>query len=209
MVRFHSLHLSTSAVVLAALIGVLSPSLGTIAAADLDAPLAADPFARGRYLAEAGLCAFCHTADDGKPFAGGRPLQTRYGTLYSRNITPHRGYGIGGWSDEDFVRALKEGVAPDGTHYYPAFPYRSFSLMSRDDILALKAYLATVAPVAQPNRPHELAWYAAQQLSLGLWKWLNFDPARTGDPPMPGGLWTDGIYRDAVDGTDSGAIPTP
>jgi mono/diheme cytochrome c family protein len=183
--------------------------------ADGNAPALADPLARGRYLVDAGLCAFCHTADGGAPFAGGRPVQTTYGILYSRNITPDRAHGIGDWSAEDFVRAIKEGIAPDGTHYYPAFPYRSFSLMSRDDMLALWAYLRTVEPVAQPNRPHELAWYASRRWSLGLWKWLNFDPEHTDDAPMPGGLWTDGIYQDDSGGQDrprgsaapSGATP--
>lgn len=129
--------------------------------------------------------------------------------MSSRNLTPDPLHGIGAWRAEDFVRAPKEGIAPDGTHYYPAFPYRSFTLMSRDDLLALRAYLATMEPVARPERPHDLAWYAGQRWSLRLWIWLNFDPAPGADTATSGGLRTDGIYQDLVPGTrfDDAAPP--
>ena len=92
-------------------------------------------------------CASCHTADPAKPFAGGKRIDTPFGGIYSPNLTPDRDTGIGAWSDEDFYRALRYGVAPDGSRYYPAFPYPNFTKLIRDDILAIRAYLATLTPV--------------------------------------------------------------
>ena len=100
----------------------------------------ADTIARGKALAEAADCASCHTADPSKPFAGGKRLDTPFGAIYSPNLTPDRNTGLGGWSDEQFYRALRYGVAPDGSRYYPAFPYPNFTKMIRDDLLAIRAY---------------------------------------------------------------------
>ena len=90
--------------------------------------------ARGKVLAVAGDCASCHTADPAKPFAGGKRIDTPFGAIYSPNLTPDRDTGIGAWSEQEFYRALRLGVAPDGSLYYPAFPYPNFSKMTRDDI---------------------------------------------------------------------------
>ena len=87
----------------------------------------AETIERGKQLATAADCAGCHTADPSKPFAGGKRLPTPFGAVYSPNLTPDRETGIGAWSDEDFRRAFREGVAPDGSHYYPAFPYAYFT----------------------------------------------------------------------------------
>src|SRR5262245_13058817 len=81
----------------------------------------ADTIAHGQALVVAADCASCHTADPAKPFAGGKRIDTPFGAIYSPNITPDRGTGIGSWSDDDFYRALRNGEAPDGSHYYPAF----------------------------------------------------------------------------------------
>lgn len=97
--------------------------------------------ARGEYLFHASLCAVCHTAKNGAPLAGGRPIPSPFGTFYSTNITPHPEHGIGRWLDEDFVRALRYGLSPTGEPYYPAFPYTSFTRLTRDDLIALKAIL--------------------------------------------------------------------
>src|SRR3984957_4359282 len=91
--------------------------------------------ARGEYLARAADCAACHNVPGGKPFAGGLPFKLPFGTIYSTNITSDPKTGIGGWSDDDFVRALHRGVAKDGRNLYPAFPYTSYSRMSREDAL--------------------------------------------------------------------------
>src|SRR5216110_2035590 len=114
------------------------------------AAVAAEPppelIAYGKTLVEAGDCAGCHTADPAKPFAGGKRIDTPFGAIYSPNLTPDRDTGIGGWTDEDFRRALRYGVAPDGSRYYPAFPYPNFTKLTRDDILSIRAYLATLTP---------------------------------------------------------------
>ena len=142
---------------------------------------------RGEYVFHSAGCAGCHTDRDneGEPLAGGRPLKTPFGTFYSPNITPHREYGIGDWSDADFLRALKAGLAPDRSFYYPSFPYPAYAGMSRDDVLALKAYLFSLAPVARPNRDHELPWYLRWRAGLWLWRTLYFDssPVDTHDDP--------------------------
>jgi mono/diheme cytochrome c family protein len=129
---------------------------------------------KGRYLFDAANCYACHTDvdNDGPPLAGGRALKTEFGTFYSPNITPDKATAIGNWSDEDFIRALTEGVAPDGLHYYPSFPYLSYQSMTTNDILAIKAYLFNQPAVSKKNRSHELNWYLSQ-FSLRLWKILN------------------------------------
>jgi len=173
------------AIALAALVVSLAPAL----------PAAADEqFARGEYLFHAALCAVCHTVEDGEPLAGGRPIPSPFGTFYSSNITPDPEYGIGGWSDEDFVGALREGVSPDGRHYYPAFPYTSFTRLSRDDMLALKAYLDAVPAVSKPNRPHDLVWFAGWRWPLALWKWLYFEPGAMQPDPAHDEQWNRGAY---------------
>lgn len=153
-----------------------------------------DPVARGRYLFHAALCAVCHTAEDGRFLAGGRPIVSPFGTFYSPNITPHREHGIGGWSDEEFLQAVRLGISPDGEHYYPAFPYTSYTRLTRADALAIKAYLDTVEPVAQPTRPHDLAWYADFRWPLAVWKWLYFEPGEYTPDPERDRQWNRGAY---------------
>jgi mono/diheme cytochrome c family protein len=115
----------------------------------------ADLVTRGQYLTRAADCVACHTAPGGKPFVGGRAFKLPFGTLYSTNITPDVESGIGRWGDEDFVRALHEGIRKDGEHLYPAFPYPSYALLTRSDVLAIKAYLFGLKPVqcAARQRP--------------------------------------------------------
>ena len=129
---------------------------------------------KGRYLFDSANCYACHTDvdNDGAALAGVRALETEFGTFYSPNITPDKATGIGNWSDEDFINALTLGMAPDGRHYYPSFPYLSYQSMTTDDILAIKAYLFSQTAVSQQNQPHELNWYLSQ-FSLRLWKILN------------------------------------
>ena len=95
---------------------------------------AAEIVARGKALADAADCAGCHTADPSKPFAGGRLIDTPFGGIYSPNLTPDRATGLGGWSDNEFYRALHEGISPDGSRYYPAFPYPNFTKLTREDV---------------------------------------------------------------------------
>lgn len=151
---------------------------------------------QGEYVFRAAGCATCHTDADNKGafLAGGRALETSFGTFYSPNITPDPNYGIGGWSDADFVRALRHGVSPSGEHYYPAFPYTAYTRMTRDDMLALKAYLITVPPVARENRPHELAWYVRARSLLWLWKLLYFAPGEYQTDATRSQAWNRGAY---------------
>ncbi len=138
----------------------------------------ASKVSRGEYIFRAAGCAGCHTdeANNGEFLAGGRALKTSFGVFYTPNITPHPRYGIGRWTDAQFVRALKAGLSPRGRNYYPAFPYVAYAGMRREDVLALKAYLDTVPPVAWKNRSHELPWYLRLRGTLWLWKWRYFDP---------------------------------
>src|SRR5262249_17787675 len=135
-----------------------------------------ETIARGQALVVAGDCASCHTADPAKPFAGGKRIATPFGGVYTTNLTPDRETGIGTWRDEDFVRALRLGVAPDGSRYYPAFPYPYFTKLTRDDILAIRAYLGTLDPVRKATPPPELLFPFNFRVGMRLWNWLYLQP---------------------------------
>jgi len=132
-----------------------------------------DPISRGAYLARAADCIACHSAPGGKPLAGGLPFTLPFGTLYSTNITPDKETGIGSWSDDDFVRAVREGVSPQHT-LYPAMPYPSYTALARDDVLAIKAYLFSQQPVRAARTPNALAFPFNQRWVLPLWKLAFF-----------------------------------
>jgi len=130
----------------------------------------ADEVERGAYLARAGDCVACHTAPGGRDMAGGLPFALPFGTIYSTNITPDARTGIGTYRFEDFDRAMRKGVAPDGRHLYPAMPYPSFAKLTEADMRALYAYfLKGVAPVDQPNRKNGVIWPLSMRWPLALW----------------------------------------
>jgi mono/diheme cytochrome c family protein len=162
--------------------------------ADANAAAKGDP-GRGFYLAKAGGCVGCHTEDkkEAAPFAGGRALKTPFGTFYGPNITPHPAAGVGRWSDEDFVRAMREGLRPDGAHYYPAFPYPSFTKISDRDLADLWAYLKTVTPSSRPSQPHDLRFPFRWRRAVAGWKWLFFTPG----PLVSDGRRAPGVDRGA------------
>lgn len=151
---------------------------------------------RGRYLLLAAGCENCHTDREGKGarLAGGRRLATAFGVFYAPNITPDPEHGLGRWSEQDFVRALRAGISPAGEHYYPAFPYTSYTLLTDEDLRALWAYLRTVPAVAQPNKPHELPWYLGFRPLLAVWKWLYFTPGPFQSDPARSAEWNRGAY---------------
>ena len=151
---------------------------------------------RGKYLTYAGGCISCHTEDseDAAPLAGGRAMETPFGTFYSPNITPDVETGIGGWSDDGFVNAFWEGVSPEGDHYFPSFPYTAYTGASRDDLLAIKAYLMSLEPVSNESPEHDLAWYMDTRLAAGGWKALNFESARFVPDPNRDEQWNRGAY---------------
>jgi mono/diheme cytochrome c family protein len=150
----------------------------------------------GEYVARLGGCYTCH-ADPGKkdaPLAGGLKLGSLFGTFHVPNITPDPDTGIGRWSERDFIRAMTEGVAPDGSHYYPAFPFTSYTRMARQDLLDLKAYLDTVRPVRNVVPPHDLRFPYNFRFALGAWKWLFFQPGSFKPDPGKSASWNRGAY---------------
>jgi mono/diheme cytochrome c family protein len=147
-----------------------------------------DEARRGEQVFHAAGCAACHTdkKGGGAPLAGGRALRTDFGTFYGPNITPHPVHGIGRWSEEDFLRALRHGLSPDGRSYFPAFPYTSFTRMADGDVRALWAYLRTVPPAERPNTPHDLKAPFGWRFLIRFWKWLYFDPGPFRPDPRAG-----------------------
>ena len=146
-------------------------------AAPQEAVADAETVERGAYIFAAGGCLACHTdiKRGGARLAGGAPLRTPFGVFHPPNITPDRDHGIGRWSDAEFLRALRHGIAPDGRPYYPAFPFTSYTKASERDLLDLKAYLFAQPAVAQANRPHELRFPFSQRWLMWPWRWINFD----------------------------------
>jgi mono/diheme cytochrome c family protein len=169
---------------------------------------AAETIARGKALTTAGGCASCHTADPAKPFAGGKRIDTPFGAIYSANLTPDIDTGLGGWSEEDFHRALRYGVAPDGARYYPAFPYPNFTKLTRDDLAAIRAYLATLAPVRNKPPPPQLRWPLNYRVVMRLWDFLFFRPGIFQPDQQKSTAWNRGGYL--VEGVaHCGACHTP
>lgn len=145
---------------------------------------AGDP-GRGAYLAAAAGCYSCHTDTeaDGPAYAGGAPIRSPFGTFLPPNITADPEHGIGGWSEAEFVRAVREGRRPDGAPYYPAFPYPSYAGMTGEDARDLYAFFMTVEPVPRPSPGHDLRFPFSVRLLLWPWRFLYFDPS----PDLPPG----------------------
>nr|WKF60366.1 Nicotinate dehydrogenase subunit B [Paraburkholderia busanensis] len=163
---------------------------------------------RGRQIAAAGDCAVCHTAPGGKTNAGGFALDTPFGTVYSTNLTPDRETGIGTWSYEAFARAMREGVARDGSHLYPAFPYTAFAKMSEADMMALYAYLMSQAPVSNAPPRTKLPFPLNQRRLVAGWNWLFHDARPFVADDTRSAQWNRGKYL--VDGAGHcGACHTP
>lgn len=156
----------------------------------------ADPavVARGAYLARAGNCMACHTARGGAEYAGGRAIDTPFGAVYSTNLTPDAATGIGTWTSAEFWRAMHNGRSKDGRLLYPAFPYTSYTLVSREDSDALYAYLHSRPAVPQPNRDHTLRFPYNTQAALAVWRALYFEPARFTPDNTQSASWNRGAY---------------
>ncbi|CRM20390.1 MULTISPECIES: cytochrome c [Pseudomonas] len=154
-----------------------------------------DLIKQGEYLARAGDCVACHTAKGGKPFAGGLPMETPIGVIYSTNITPDK-TGLGDYSFEDFDKAVRHGVAKSGSTLYPAMPYPSYARVSDSDMQALYAYfMKGVEPVAQQNRDSDIPWPLSMRWPLAAWRWM-FAPSveehqahTTADPVVSRGAY--------------------
>lgn len=135
----------------------------------------ADSVKRGEYLVKAGDCIACHTDVGGKPFAGGLPIKTPFGTMYVPNITSDPETGIGRWSDDDFVRAMHEGISQKGHYYFPAFPFMYFDKMSRQEVLDIRAYLNAIPAVHQQNHPLDMPWPFSWRELQSFSRFLFFD----------------------------------
>lgn len=156
--------------------------------------VAAPDASRGEYILHMSGCAACHTTDSGTFLAGGRRLKTPFGDFIVPNITPDRATGIGGWSEDDLVRAMTEGISPTGGHYYPSFPYTSYTRMRREDIADLKAYLDTVPAVASAAGPHELGFPFSVRIGNFFWKLLFFAPGEFRPDLARDMEWNRGAY---------------
>ena len=151
---------------------------------------------RGEYLSKAGDCIACHTdtKHNGQAFAGGLGIYTPFGTIYSPNITPDKTTGIGKWNDADFIRAMHKGIAPDGSYYFPVFPFASFTKIDKNDLLALKAYLFSLPSVQKKNQANEMMWpFNWRFLQLG-WRILFFRSGEFQHQPNQSTEWNRGAY---------------
>ncbi|MBN3755466.1 cytochrome c [Paraburkholderia sp. Tr-20389] len=176
----------------------------TLKALTLSAALALPLFAnaaddalvkRGEYLAKAGDCIACHSAPHGKPFAGGLQMMTPMGAIYSTNITPDAQTGIGQYSEDDFKRAMREGIAKDGHNLYPAMPYPSYAKVNDDDMHALYAYFMNgVTPVKQANREPDIKWPLNMRWPLKFWNMVFLDKGVYRDKAGKDVAWNRGAY---------------
>jgi len=164
---------------------------------------------RGRALAIAGDCAGCHDEPGGgRPFAGGMKIETPFGTVTASNITPDKDTGIGAWSDDEFVRALTQGVRRDGAHLFPAMPYPYYTKVSRDDLLAIRAYLSTVPAVQHKAAGDDLPFPLDVRAGMAAWNEVNFTPGPFKPDPAKSAEWDRGAYL--VEGLGHcGACHTP
>lgn len=150
--------------------------------------------AKGRVLAGAGNCAPCHTSEGGKPFAGGHGLLTPFGTIFSTNITPEPDTGIGRWSLEAFRRAMHEGIARDGSHLFPAFPFDHFTKVSDEDVEALYAYLMTRPPMPAETPANTVPFPLNIRALQQGWKFLFFESGRYRPDETKNATWNRGAY---------------
>ncbi|MFJ3047662.1 cytochrome c [Herbaspirillum chlorophenolicum] len=146
-------------------------TLSAAAASAQNAPVDQQLVKRGEYLAKAGDCVACHTAKGGKPFAGGLPMATPIGTVYSSNITPDKDHGIGSYTEDDFDKALRHGIRKDGASLYPAMPYPSYAKVKPADVKALYAYFMNgVQADPTPNRGVDIVWPLSMRWPLSIWR---------------------------------------
>jgi mono/diheme cytochrome c family protein len=157
---------------------------------------AADPtlVSKGEYLTRAADCVACHLAPGGKPYAGGLAFKLPFGTIYSPNITPDKDTGIGNWTDDEFVSAVQKGVGKDGKHYYPAFPYTSYTKMPREEILAIKAYLFSLEPVSQKPPENDLSFPFNQRWGMFFWNAIFASNERFVPDAKQSAEWNRGAY---------------
>lgn len=172
----------------------LAPSAIAPIAPPLASAFAPELVARGKLLASLGNCAVCHTAHNGVPNAGGKPLETPFGTVYSTNITPDGQTGIGHWSLEAFIRAMRQGISRDGHRLYPVFPYTSFQNTSDDDLKALYAYLMAQTPVRSRPPETKLAYPFSVRPLMAAWNGLFLGRSTFTPSATQSAQWNRGAY---------------
>ena len=148
----------------------------------------------GEYLTRAADCVACHTAEGGQPYTGGRAFKTPFGVLYSPNITPDKDTGIGNYTDDEWVDALQRGVGHGGKHLYPVMPYDSYTLMTRDDALAIKQYMFSLAPVHATAPENALHFPFSQRWTLWFWNQVNNPAHRYETDTARSPEWNRGAY---------------
>lgn len=177
---------------------ILGLTLGLFATLLFESAMAAgqnpDLIQRGRYLARMGDCIACHTRRGGEPYAGGRGIGTPFGVIYTPNITPDKETGIGDWSEEEFYEAMHNGISPGWKHLYPAFPFPSFTHVTRKDVRAIHAYLSSLDPVHYKAPVNELPWPFSWRLSMIGWRILFFDEGEYQPNPQRSDQWNRGAY---------------
>lgn len=184
-------HALTTAVLLAHCSPVSAQSSAQPAASAAPAAIEGK-VARGKYIADASNCLSCHSRPGGEPFSGGVPFETPFGVIYSTNITPDVGTGIGSWTLADLRRAMHEGIAKNGSPLFPAFPYTSFTRMTNADIDDLYAFLRTLKPVRYTPPANGLLF--SQRWPLRLWNALFFESGRFKPDPAQTAEWNRGAY---------------
>jgi mono/diheme cytochrome c family protein len=148
----------------------------------------------GRYMATAADCTACHTVQGGQPFGGGGALETPFGILLAPNITPDVMTGIGGWSDGEFINALQNGIGHGGIHLYPAMPYTYYTKMTREDVIAIRAFLDTLQPVRNAVQANRLPFPFNQREAMLGWNELYFSPGEFKPNPGKSPEWNRGAY---------------
>lgn len=189
---------ATTAALVVGGLGMVAGLLGwrsAIAPVTLTAPVYSEAtIERGRVLAALGDCAVCHTAPGGAPNAGGRAMETPFGTLYTTNLTPDPETGLGRWSFSAFQRAMREGISRDGHHLYPAFPYTAFAKTSDDDLQALYAYFMAQPAVRAETPEAELKFPFSLRPLMAGWNALFHDPAPARPVAAQSAEWNRGAY---------------
>jgi mono/diheme cytochrome c family protein len=189
--------------------GLAAAMLASSAVAGESDPQEFTQIERGRYLAVLSDCASCHTVPgSNRPLAGGRPIETPFGNIVAPNITPDPETGIGSWSDEQFDAAVRQGIRPNGSRLYPAMPYNAYTKMSRNDVLAIRAYLNTVTPVHNAVVANTLPFPFNIRTSMRVWNALYFKEGEYQADPHKSAEWNRGAFL--VDGpAHCGACHTP
>ncbi|MBT3361810.1 MAG: cytochrome c [Rhodospirillaceae bacterium] len=191
-----NIYLVAAAVIVAVTVGAAATIFrGNPVPENVVATLEGDPD-RGAYFARLAGCIACHTNESGGGdlLAGGPPLKTPFGTFYGPNITPDPATGLGAWSLNDFARALRHGISPEGEPYYPAFPYTFYSKFTDQDIADLWAAMKTVPNADTPSKPQDLKFPFDQRWALRGWQNLFFDSETFQDDPTRSESWNRGKY---------------